>query len=114
MRKKLLLLGVAIFCSYFSAVAQTEKADEEKAENVVSHKVEMGETVMLIAKKYRTTPENIYDLNPDAVHGISYNTVLQIPAHKRYMAQDKAKKTNTINNDAVYNSGNQTASVPKG
>jgi len=114
MRKKLLVLGVAIFCSYFSAVAQTEKEDDVKQENVVSHKVEMGETVMLIAKKYRTTPENIYDLNPEAVHGISYNTVLQIPADKRYVAKDKAKKTNRINNDAVYNSVNQTAGGPKG
>jgi len=114
MKKKLLMLSVAMLCTWFSAVSQTEKAKEEKSENIVSHKVEMGETVMLIAKKYRTTPENIYDLNPEAVHGISYNTVLQIPADKRYVAKDKAKKTNRINNDAVYNSGPQTASVPKG
>lgn len=111
---KMLMLGAAMLCTWFSAVAQEDQSQEGTLGNVVTHKVEMGETVMLIAKKYRTTPENIYDLNPEAVHGISYNTVLQIPADKRYVAKDKPKKTNRINNDAVYNSGAQTASVPKG
>jgi len=114
MKMNLLMLCIAISCTYYSVAAQAEKADDVKQENVVSHTVEMGETVMLIAKKYRTTPENIYDLNPEAVHGISYNSVLQIPADKRYVAKDKTKKTNRINNDAAYISGNQTASMPKG
>ena len=114
MIKKILMLGMVMVCTYFNAAAQTENAEAEKEETIVSHKVEMGETVMLIAKKYRITPDEIYDLNPEAVHGISYNTVLQIPADKRYAAKDKAKKTNRINNDAVYNSVNQTAGVPKG
>lgn len=50
--------------------------------SVVVHKVEMGETVMLIARKYHISPQDIYELNPDAVHGISFNTILQLPVDK--------------------------------
>ena len=52
------------------------------AKSVVGHRVEMGETVMLIARKYHITPDDIYELNPDAVHGFTFNTVLQLPADK--------------------------------
>jgi len=114
MRKRLLMLGAAMLCTYFSAVAQTENENSDKPEDVVSHKVEMGETVMLIAKKYRTTPDKIYGLNPDAVNGISYNTVLQIPADKRYSIKGKAKNTEPQSAAARYAGTQQTASVPKG
>jgi hypothetical protein len=31
----------------------------------------MGETVLVIAKKYKITPGDIYDYNPDAIQGLS-------------------------------------------
>ena len=110
MKRKLLTMGVALLCTYFSAMAQTEDIQEEKPQNLVSHKVEMGETVMLIAKKYRIKPEDIYDYNPKAVDGISYNTILQIPADKRYAAKTKPKKNIAVAN---YTTAHQTTSVPK-
>ncbi len=64
------------------------------ANSVVGHRVEMGETVMLIARKYHITPYDIYELNPDAVHGITFNTVLQLPADKvRAKAVEKKHST---------------------
>ena len=45
---------------------------------VITHKVEKGETVIQIAQKYRVTPYDIYQLNPDAQAGLKPNTVLLI------------------------------------
>jgi LysM repeat protein len=43
------------------------------------HKVEKGETIIQIAKKYNVTPYDIYQLNPDAQGGLKPNSVLLIP-----------------------------------
>ncbi|AWG21870.1 peptidoglycan-binding protein [Flavobacterium faecale] len=45
----------------------------------IMHKVVASETVIQIAKKYQVTPYDIYQLNPDAQHGIQPNMVLLIP-----------------------------------
>lgn len=44
-----------------------------------THKVEKGETMAQIAKKYNVTPYDIYKLNPDAQSGLKPNSVLLIP-----------------------------------
>jgi LysM repeat protein len=44
-----------------------------------THKVEKGETIAQIAKKYNVTPFDIYKLNPDAQSGLKPNTILLIP-----------------------------------
>ncbi|QNJ98317.1 LysM peptidoglycan-binding domain-containing protein [Constantimarinum furrinae] len=44
-----------------------------------THKVEKGETVYSISKKYSISSEDIYRLNPDSKNGISENTVLILP-----------------------------------
>lgn len=49
------------------------------AQDYKKHKVEKGETVASIAKKYKITPYDIYRLNPDAKNGIKENTTLLIP-----------------------------------
>jgi len=97
MKKKLLLLGAVLLCAVFNAKAQdSAKEGEPKPQNTIEHKVAMGETVMLISKKYRITPQDIYQLNPDAVNGISYNTVLQIPAGKQPAALLKNKPGDVV------------------
>lgn len=52
-------------------------AKQEK--NYVKHTVVKGETITLIAQKYKVTPFDIYRLNPDAKNGIQENTILLIP-----------------------------------
>lgn len=54
----------------------------EKA-NIVEHKVEKGETVYGIAKKYKTTEDEIYELNPDAKNGIAPGQVLRIATNEK-------------------------------
>jgi LysM repeat protein len=92
MKKRLLLLSAAMLCM-ISAYAQEAGAEQPKSDNLVNHKVEMGETVMLIAKKYRIKPTDIYAFNPDAVNGITHNTVLHIPADRKYVPKSKKSRT---------------------
>ncbi|MFD2433256.1 LysM peptidoglycan-binding domain-containing protein [Mesonia maritima] len=68
MRKLVICLLVAVFFNAF-AFAQSYK----------THRVQEGETVSSIAKKYDVTEEAIYKLNPDAKNGKIVATVLVIP-----------------------------------
>ncbi len=52
------------------------------AQNYIEHKIEEGETIESIAKKYLVTPYDIYALNPDAKTKFQPNTVLIIPNSK--------------------------------
>ena len=47
--------------------------------SLIKHKVQKGETVIIISKKYNVTPSDIYKLNPDAQNGVEENTILIIP-----------------------------------
>lgn len=49
---------------------------------VLEHKVSTGETVLMIARRYMLLPKDIYDFNPAAVHGLTSNMVLKLPADK--------------------------------
>ncbi|MFT4983559.1 MAG: LysM repeat protein [Flavobacterium sp.] len=65
---------LAIYIPFFlftAAVFSQEKA--------VTHKVERGETINQIALKYKVTPYDIYQLNPDAQSGLRPNSILLIP-----------------------------------
>lgn len=64
----LFLLVFFITCSAFS---------QGKA---IKYTVSSGETVNQIAQKFKVTPFDIYELNPDARNGVKPNTVLLIPA----------------------------------
>lgn len=74
-----MLLGTVIF---FNCNAQEKSEDNISEGEVVTHNVAMGETVMLISKKYLVKPQDIYELNPTAVNGITPNSVLRIPMDK--------------------------------
>ena len=49
------------------------------AQNYKTHKVEAGETIESIAKKYLVTPFDIFALNPDAKTNFGISTLLIIP-----------------------------------
>jgi LysM repeat protein len=63
-----------------------------------THKVVKGETINQIAQKYKVTPFDIYQLNPDAQSGLKPDSVLLIPktGNKPVAASSKLKtKTET-------------------
>ncbi len=66
------------------------------AQDYRQHKVEKGETVTDVAKKYKVTPHDIYRLNPDSKKGLKENTVLIIPSKSLAKAtQDLPKEQPT-------------------
>lgn len=50
------------------------------SQETITHKVERGETIKEIAKKYQVTPYDIYKLNPDAQDKLKVRSVLLIPS----------------------------------
>lgn len=69
---------------------QKKMIEPKEGEEFVNHTVEMGETVMLISKKYKVKPQDIYEYNPEAAQGIGASAVLQIPMHRKFKSK-KAK-----------------------
>jgi LysM repeat protein len=63
-------------------------------EKVVKYTISSGETINQIAQKFKITPYDIYQLNPDARGGLVPNTVLLIPT-KSGKTEPAAAKTNT-------------------
>jgi LysM repeat protein len=63
-------------------------------EKVVKYKVSSGETINQIAQKFKVTPFDIYQLNPDARTGLTPNSVLLIPTKtgeaKKEVSETKA------------------------
>lgn len=58
-----------------------------------THVVAKGETVTQIAKKYQTTNNVLFLLNPEAVNGISENQVLKIPTSSDVQHTVQPKET---------------------
>ena len=50
-----------------------------QTKNYIEHKVEKGETVVQIAKKYSVTPYDIYRMNPDSQNGLKENSKILVP-----------------------------------
>ncbi|WP_103070724.1 LysM peptidoglycan-binding domain-containing protein [Aquimarina sediminis] len=68
------------------------------AQQYKSHKVEKGENVYRIAKRYNVTPEAIYKINPTAKSGINEGEILAIP-----VIDDQEYKTHVVEkDDTVY------------
>ncbi|MDN3676529.1 LysM peptidoglycan-binding domain-containing protein [Flavobacterium paronense] len=63
---------LTVFSFVFTVAAKQEK--------YTKHTVSKGETINIIAQKYKVTPYDIYSLNPDSQNGIQLNSVLLIPA----------------------------------
>lgn len=84
----LLLLFLTLFFIAFSCAAKQDK--------FVKHTVLKGETIFQIAQKYKVTPNDIYQLNPDSQNGVQLNSILLIPvsSHK-VIANKTVHATNT-------------------
>ena len=53
------------------------------AQNYVTHRVQRGDNIESISKKYHVTPHDIYLLNPDAKKGLTESMILLIPTDKQ-------------------------------
>jgi LysM repeat protein/ABC-type branched-subunit amino acid transport system substrate-binding protein len=83
---------ITIFSFVFSVSAKQEK--------YTKHTVGKGETINMIAQKYKVTPYDIYSLNPDSQNGIQQNSILLIPTSASVVvinsSQNAPQNNNTI------------------
>lgn len=67
------------------------------SQGTITHKVQQGETINDIAKKYQVTPYDIYKLNPDAQSKLSPKSVLLIPSKAAAKSMTtQAEKTHKV------------------
>ena len=85
----------SIFITIFSFV-YTVSAKQEK---YTKHTVAKGETINMIAQKYKVTPYDIYSLNPDSQNGIQQNSVLLIPTSASVVVINSSQNTTQNNNN---------------
>lgn len=71
---------------------------------VIKYTVSSGETVNQIAQKFKVTPYDIYQLNPDARTSLKPNTVLLIPSNSAKDISDK-KEVTAAKNTATQKAG---------
>ncbi|MHC0445586.1 LysM peptidoglycan-binding domain-containing protein [Flavobacterium sp. 3-218] len=69
-------------------------------EKVVKYKVSSGETINQIAQKFKVTPYDIYQYNPDARTGLVPNSVLLIPT-KSGEAKKEVSETKTASGKEI-------------
>ncbi|WP_264520668.1 LysM peptidoglycan-binding domain-containing protein [Flavobacterium sp. N1994] len=76
---------LTVFSFVFTVAAKQEK--------YIKHTVVKGETITMIAQKYKVTPYDIYKLNPDSQNGIQLDSVLLIPPTGEVVAAPAPKST---------------------
>jgi len=72
-----IVLFLFVVCVFQIGIGQTK--NKEVPVTIVSHQVQLGETVRMLSKKYLADPSEIYRINKFAVNGITEGMVLQIP-----------------------------------
>lgn len=85
MNKHFLLFLLVFQLNIFLGLAQEE---------ISKHTVVKGETVTSIARKYRVTPNDLYQLNPNISEGIKEGQVIVLPDSAIKIQSDKSKPEN--------------------
>ena len=86
---------ITLFIIMFLATGHVSAQERENEEFVINHTVELGETVLMICKKYVVLPADFYKYNKESIHGIKQGEVLRIPLHmsKKKNAVEKYQKS---------------------
>ena len=121
MKKALQLIALTLFTAVgvhaqepvTDSIASSEPKEVEFFE---SHKVTMGETIIMVARKYTVSPQDIYEYNKEAIHGITAGQQLLIPMHrslKEKKKQTAKKQQPEQRNDYVEKTDSIPAQVPQ-
>jgi LysM repeat protein len=101
MKKRILFsIYLTVFSFVFTVAAKQEK--------YIKHTVTKGETINMIAQKYKVTPYDIYKLNPDSQNGIQLDSVLLIPPTGEVAVSPTSKPTPEIASNATQTSSATT------
>ncbi len=108
----LLTLGLIVSNNVAGQESSTIASAKYGAEEVINHRVALGETVVLLAKKYVIRPSDIYEFNPDAVEGISPGIILKIPVGRSLASKSTAKPRQSVKNETAVVQNVQPLPVP--
>ena len=113
MRKFVLFFFLVFMC--INSIGQNNKDQDVE---IISHQVQLGETVRMLSKKYLVDPKAIYKLNKFVVDGISSGMVLQIPVPRKVVKESETPVQNERDyqvsqnsEDENVNSGNSEVSA---
>jgi LysM repeat protein len=87
-----------IFFSIFITIFSFVFTVSAKQEKYTKHTVAKGETINMIAQKYKVTPYDIYSLNPDSQNGILQDSVLLIPTSASVVIKNPSQNAPQNNN----------------
>jgi LysM repeat protein/ABC-type branched-subunit amino acid transport system substrate-binding protein len=93
-------LFLTVFSFMYTVAAMQEK--------YIKHTVAKGETINIIAQKYKVTPYDIYKLNPDSQNGIQLDSVLLIPPTGELVAAVTPKSTPSVPTSTPQNTNPTT------
>jgi LysM repeat protein len=110
MKRSLFFLIAIVFMQ--NTFAQKGKFVEVE---MITHPVQMGETIRTISQKYLVDPGEIYQFNKYAVNGIKQGMVLQIPVPVKdpIAASDKKGKPKKVEAPIETNQDESMAATPK-
>ncbi|HBK82004.1 MAG TPA: hypothetical protein DDZ41_00135 [Flavobacterium sp.] len=86
------ILSIVFLFSFQIGYSQDEEQDDEI--EIITHRVELGETMLMISKKYLVQPSEIYKLNKKSINGVHEGMVLSIPQHikSKEIIQNRLRK----------------------
>lgn len=78
--KFIITFNCLFFITIITSAVFANNTSLQQSQKPITHKVEKGETVYSIAKKYKINITEIYALNPKAMEGIKVGSTLNIPS----------------------------------
>ena len=91
------LFTIIVFLSSFSALAHKCDSIGSKVRNgktYILHKVEKGDGLYSLSKRYNVALKSIVDQNPGADSAIKIDQILLIPMYAEVQSKDKIVKNN--------------------
>lgn len=91
----------------------SQKNEKGQEVDMVMHRVELGETIRLISKKFLVSPSDIYAYNKFATEGISEGMILYIPVPKKEIVYTEKEEVHQPEPTAKKNSNTEKEVVTK-
>ncbi len=111
--KQALILSLLMIIIPFTVISRTIPMDSVGIRTVnqsafIVHKVEKGETLYALARRYNVEVQSIFDANPNAINGINIGQEILIPTKGNVKANDVGQvQQNTLQNTQVSTSPGQ-------
>jgi LysM repeat protein len=116
--KQALALSLLMIIIPLSVIARTAPMDSVGIRTInqsafIVHKVEKGETLYALARRYKVDVQSIFDANPNAINGINIGQEILIPTKETARTNDTGNQVqqNSQGNDQTATAGGQDDKV---